>query len=158
MDPVSCVALASGAFKTLKAAISTGKDIQSMGQTIATWGQAFSDFNKLEERQKNPPWWQKTFKGSDEEEAILIWNQKRKMDEMRKELKDTISFLYGPSSWDEILRIEAEQRRIRKEQAYKQQEFMDNLINSVAGIAIFLLGAGILAGIIYIVGQFQGRW
>ena len=56
MDPISCVALASGAFKTLKAAISTGKDIQEMGNTIATWGQAFSDFNRLEDRQKNPPW------------------------------------------------------------------------------------------------------
>jgi hypothetical protein len=105
MDPISCVALATGAYKTLKAAISTGKDIQEMGNTIATWGQAFSDFNRLEERQKNPPWWEKTFKGSDEEAAILIWNQKRKMEQMRKEIKDHISFIYGPSAWDEVLRI-----------------------------------------------------
>ena len=77
MDPVSCIALASGAYKTLKAAISTGKDIQSMGNTLATWGKAVSDFGKLEERAKNPPWWEKTFKGSDEENAILIWNQRR---------------------------------------------------------------------------------
>ena len=42
---------------------------------MATWGKAFSDFNKIEERSKNPPWWEKTFKGSDEENAVLIWNQ-----------------------------------------------------------------------------------
>jgi hypothetical protein len=158
MDPISCVALASGAFKTLKAAISTGKDIQEMGNTIATWGQAFSDFNRLEERQKNPPWWEKTFKGSDEEAAILIWNQKRKMEQMRKEMKDHISFIYGPSAWDEVLRIEAEQRRIRKEAAYRKQEFIDNLINWTVGIVAFLIGGAILAAAIWIVGKARGRW
>ena len=158
MDPVSCVALATGAYKTLKAAISTGKDIQEMGNTIATWGQAFSDFNRLEERQKNPPWWQKTFKGSDEEEAILIWNQRRKMDEMRKEIKDHISFVYGPSSWDEILRIEAEQRRKRKEEAYKKQEFIDNLVNWSVGLTLFTVSGGLLGFIIWAVGRARGDW
>jgi len=158
MDPVSCVALATGAYKTLKAAISTGKDIQEMGNTIATWGQAFSDFNRLEERQKNPLWWEKTFKGSDEETAILIWNQRRKMDEMRKAIKDEISFIYGPSAWEEVLRIEAEQRRIRKEAAYKKQEFIDNCINWAVGLVAFAVGGVILAVAIYIVGKARGRW
>ena len=158
MDPVSCVALATGAYKTLKAAISTGKDIQEMGNTIATWGQAFSDFNRLEERQKNPPWWQKTFKGSDEEEAILIWNQKRKMEQMRKEIKDHISFVYGPSAWDEILRIEAEQRRRRKEEAYKKQEFIDNLVNWGVGLSLFAVGCGVLVFIIWVIGRGRGDW
>jgi len=158
MDPVSCVALATGAYKTLKAAISTGKDIQEMGNTIATWGQAFSDFNRLEERQKNPPWWQKTFKGSDEEEAILIWNQRRKMDEMRKEIKDHISFVYGPSSWDEILRIEAEMRRKRKEEAYRKQEFIDNLVNWAVGLTLFTVSGGLLGFIVWAVGCARGDW
>ena len=158
MDPVSCVALATGAYKTLKAAISTGKDIQEMGNTIATWGQAFSDFNRLEERQKNPPWWEKTFKGSDEETAILIWNQRRKMDEMRKAIKDEISFIYGPSAWEEVLRIEAEQRRIRKEAAYRKQEFIDSCINWAVGLTAFVVGGAILAFAIYIVGKARGRW
>jgi len=158
MDPVSCVALATGAYKTLKAAISTGKDIQEMGSTIATWGQAFSDFNRLEERQKNPPWWQKTFKGSDEEEAILIWNQKRKMEQMREEIRSHISFVYGPSAWDEILRIEAEQRRRRKEEAYRKQEFIDACINWAVGLVAFAVGGIILVVAIYIVGKARGRW
>ena len=105
MDPISCVALATGAYKTLKAAISTGQDLQSMGNSLATWGKAFSDFNKIEERTKNPPWWEKTFKGSDEENAVLIWNQRRVFDEMRQSIKDEISFVYGPSAWEEVLRI-----------------------------------------------------
>lgn len=129
-----------------------------MGGTLATWGKAVSDFSKLEERAKNPPWWEKTFKGSDEENAILIWNQRRKLDEMRKSIKAEISFLYGPSAWEEVLRIEAEQRRIRKEAAYAKQEFIDNIINWTVGLAIAILGSGTLAFIIYLVGVSQGRW
>jgi len=88
----------------------------------------------------------------------LIWNQKRKMEQMRKEIKDHISFIYGPSAWDEVLRIEAEQRRIRKEAAYKKQEFIDNCINWAVGLTAFVVGGVILAGAIYIVGKARGRW
>ena len=88
MDPVSCVALATGAYKTLRAAISTGKDLQDMTGTLSQWGKAFSDFANLEEREKNPPFWKKTFRGSDEETALEIFAQKKKMEQMRAEIKD----------------------------------------------------------------------
>jgi hypothetical protein len=77
---------------------------------------------------------------------------------MRKSIKDEISFLYGPSAWEEVLRIEAEQRRIRKEAAYAKQEFIDNVINWTAGLTIAIIGAGIFSFIIYLIGVSQGRW
>ena len=52
MDPVSCVALATGAFKALKGAVSAGRDFQDMTSQLSTWGKAFSDFNELEKREK----------------------------------------------------------------------------------------------------------
>lgn len=95
--------MATGAYKTLRAGLDTYKDISEMGQSLATWGKACADFNHLEERQKNPPFWQKTFKGSDEETAILIWSKKEELSRMRSELKDYISWHYGPkmggSAW-----------------------------------------------------------
>ena len=158
MDPVSCVALATGAYKTIGACISTSKDLADMGQSLATWGKAVSDFNRLEDRQKNPPWWEKTFKGSDEENAILIWNQRRKLDEMRESIKNEISFLYGPAAWKEVLRIEGEQRRLRKQQAYKKQEFIDNVVNFTIGAVLFIIAASILGFVFYLIGKTQGRW
>jgi len=56
------------------------------------------------------------------------------------------------------LRIEAEQRRIRKEQAYKKQEFIDNCINWTIGIIAFLVGGVVLAFMIWLVGKSRGRW
>ena len=122
MDPVSCVALATGAYKTLRAAISTGKDIQEMTGTLSQWGKAFSDFSNLEEREKNPPFWKKTFKGSDEETALEIFANKKKMEQMRAEIKDHISFTYGPSAWKEVLAIEAENAQAKENMSYTKSK------------------------------------
>jgi len=159
MDPVSCVALATGAYKTLKAAISTGKDLQDMTGTLSQWGKAFSDFSNLEQREvTNRPWWKKTFKGSDEETALEIFANKKKMEQMRAEIKDHISWNYGPSAWKEVLQIEADMRRKRKQELYRKQEQIDNLINFAIGAVIFVLSGGILFVAFYFLGKWQGRW
>jgi hypothetical protein len=131
---------------------------QDMTGQLANWGKAFSDFTNLEERQKNPPFWQKTFKGSDEETALEIFANKKKMEQMRKEIKDHISWHYGPSAWEEVLQIEAQMRKIRKEELYKKQERIDNLINWTVGLVIFAAGASVLTFIFYLIGKSQGRW
>ena len=152
------MALATGAYKTLRAAISTGKDIQDMTGTLAQWGKAFSDFSNLEEREKNPPWWKQTFKGSDEETALEIFANKKKMEQMRAEIKDHISFTYGPSAWKEVLAIEARMRKQRKDELYKKQERIDAMINFAIGSVIFCIGGGLLFLLFYILGKWQGRW
>lgn len=158
MDPVTCVAMATGAFKALKGAIGAGKDLQEMTGQLANWGKAFSDFTNLEEREKNPPWWKQTFKGSDEETALEIFANKKKMEQMRQEIKDHISWNYGPSAWEEVLQIEAKMRRQRKEELYKKQERIDAIINFSIGGIIFILGGGILLLVFYLIGKQQGRW
>ena len=158
MDPVSCVALATGVYKTLKAAISTGKDIQDMTGTLSQWGKAFSDFTNLEEREKNPPFWKKTFKGSDEETAIEIFANKKKMEQMRQEIKDHISWHYGPSAWEEVLAIEARMRKQRKDELYRKQERLDNIINFAIGFLLFAVSGATLTFIGWLIGKHQGRW
>ena len=158
MDPVTCVAMATGAFKGLKAAIGAGRDLQDMTGQLANWGKAFSDFTNLEEREKNPPWWKQTFKGSDEETALEIFANKKKMEQMRQEIKDHISWNYGPSAWEEVLQIEARMRRQRKEELYRKQERIDAIINFSIGGIIFILGGGILLLVFYLIGKQQGRW
>ena len=152
------MALATGAYKTLRAAISTGKDIQDMTGTLAQWGKAFSDFNNLEEREKNPPFWKKTFKGSDEETALEIFANKKKMEQMRAEIKDHISFTYGPSAWKEVLAIEARMRKQRKDELYRKQAQIDVAINFAIGAVIFCISGGLLFLLFYILGKWQGRW
>jgi hypothetical protein len=158
MDPVSCVMMATGAFKALKGAIGAGKDLQDMTGQLATWGKAFSDFTNLEEREKNPPFWKKTFRGSDEETALEIFAHKKKMEEMRKEIKEHITWHYGKSAWDEVLTIEASMRKKRKEELYRKQAQVDAAINFAIGAVIFVISGGILFIGFYILGKWQGRW
>ena len=158
MDPVSITLMATGAYKTLRAGLDTYKDISEMGQSLATWGKACADFNHLEERQKNPPFWQKTFKGSDEETAILIWSKKEELSRMRNELKDYISWHYGPSAWKAIVKIEGEQRKRQQELVYKKQEFIDKCISLAVGTALLLAGFGSLIAILFFLGVKHGKW
>ena len=156
IDPFTAVGLATSAFNILKQGISAGKDIQEMSGTLAKWGSAFSDFQYAEDKVKNPPFYKMMSDNSTN--AIEIFAQKKKMEAMRKEIKDHISWTYGPSAWEEVLSIEAEMRRIRKEQAYKKQEAIDNAINFIVGTVIFLIAsAGVVTGFYYL-GRYQGKW
>ena len=155
IDPVTAVGLATSAFNILKQGISAGKDIQEMSGTLAKWGSAFSDFQYAEDKTKNPPFYKMMSDNSSN--AIEIFAQKKKMEAMRKEIKDHISWTYGPSAWEEVLAIEGEMRRIRKEEAYKKQEMIDNAINFVLGAFIFVIAAaGIVTGFYYL-GRYQGK-
>ena len=156
IDPVTAVGLATSAFNILKQGISAGKDIQEMSGTLAKWGSAFSDFQYAEDKTKNPPFYKMMSDNS--ANAIEIFAQKKKMEAMRKEIKDHISWTYGPSAWEEVLAIEGEMRRIRKEEAYKKQEMIDNAINFVVGSVIFIIAAaGVVTGFYYL-GKYQGKW
>jgi hypothetical protein len=156
IDPITAVGLATSAFNILKQGISAGKDIQEMSGTLAKWGSAFSDFQYAEDKAKNPPFYKMMSDNS--ANAIEIFAQKKKMQHMRKEIKDHISWTYGPSAWDEVLTIEAEMRRIRKEEAYKKQEFIDNTITGIFGTVIFLIAALGVGTAMYYLGKHQGKW
>jgi hypothetical protein len=156
IDPITAAGIATSAFNAIKHGISVGRDLQDMTGQLSQWGKAFSDFNYAEEKSKNPPWY--SFKGSDEETALEIFAQKKKMENMRKEIKSYISWHYGPSAWEEVLSIEAKMRKQRKEELYRKEELKRQIIEWTVGILVSVLGAAILAIIFWFIGSEQGRW
>ncbi len=156
IDPITAAGIATSSFNAIKHGISVGRDLQDMTGQLSQWGKAFSDFNYAEEKSKNPPWY--SFKGSDEETALEIFAQKKKMENMRKEIKSYISWHYGPSAWEEVLSIEAKMRKQRKEELYRKEELKRQIIEWTVGILVSVLGAAILAFIFWLIGKEQGRW
>jgi len=156
MDPFTAMAAATAAFKGIKKAVDVGKDISSMGQTLSQWSKAVSDLDFLEKKAQKPPMY-KMFSDT-QANALEIWTQKQKLKEMREELKEYISFVYGPSSWKEIVRIEGEQRKAQRDAVYAQKEFIDNCINGVIITLMVLAGVGALIVVLYLVGSKQGKW
>jgi hypothetical protein len=156
IDPFTAMAAATAAFKGIKKAVEVGKDISSMGSTLSSWSKAVSDLDFLEQKAQKPPMY-KMFSDT-QSNALEIWSQKQKLKEMREELRSHISFVYGPSAWDEIVRIEAQQRKEQRQAVYDKQEAIDNLINVAIIGLIILAGVGSVILAMYLVGAKQGKW
>lgn len=156
IDPITAVGMATSAFNAIKKGIAVGRDIQDMSGQLSQWGKAFSDFSYAEDKAQNPPWY--SFKGSDNETAIQIFAQKKKMEQMRTEIKNFISFHYGPSAWEEVLYIEAQMRKQRKEELYRKEELKRKIIEWVVGILAASIGIVIMGFMLWLIGKDQGRW
>ena len=151
MDPVSAMATASAAFGAIKKGFQIGRDIESMASDLSRWMGAMSDLDMLEKEAKNPPIFKKLFAGkSVEQEAIETFAAKQKAESMRKELKDYISVMYGPSKWQEILEIEAQLRKQKREHEHRQMEIKQTIIEWGAGLGLFFLCVGALFGFVWV--------
>ena len=146
MDPVTIISGATVAFNALKKGFAVGKDLQEMGGQLNQWASAMSDLGQAEKKVNNPPWWKSL--GSDvEQEAMAVWNAKRKAEAMREELRSYISFVYGPSAWDELVATEAKIRKQKKEHEYRKAELQEAIITwTITGtlLLIFFVGLGVL--------------
>ena len=157
IDPATAIALATTAFSGIKKAVSAGKEISELGKDLSNFGKAVSDLDYLGSKAKDPPLWKKVSPGFDTS-AVEIWAAQQRAKEMREELREYISLYYGPSAWESIVNIEAEQRRMQKEAVYRRQEKIDNIINWVVGIGIVLVGFALFGAIIYFIGKTRGTW
>ena len=151
MDPASiglAITAASKAFTAIKNGFAVGREIESMGKDLSRWMGAVSDIDNAEKTAKNASPLRKLFKGKEiEASAIEAFTAKKKLEAQRKELKSFINFHYGANSWNEILHMEAEIRKRRKQEIYERQEFVRKiweyigwtfLFCSVIGFIIFL--------------------
>ena len=159
IDPVSAIGLASAAYRGIKAAVSTGKELHDMAGTLSQWAGAMSDLDFSHKQAENPPMFKKMFGASKvEANALEIWGHKQKAKELREDLRSHISLYYGPSAWEEIVRIEGQMRKKRKEEVYAAEERKQLIIEWTVGIVMAVALASVLAGIVYITGAGTGKW
>ena len=156
MDPVTCIAAASAAYKGIKKAVDFGKSVHEMSGTISQFAKAASDLDFLEKKSQKPPLY-KMFSDT-EANALEIWSQKQKLAEYREDLRSHISWHYGPSAWEAIVKIEGQQRKRQQELVYKKQEFIDKCISLAVGTALLLAGVGALIVILFFLGVKHDKW
>jgi len=150
MDPISAMATASAAFNTIKKGFAVGRDIEQMASDLGRWMGALSDLEQAEKEAKNPPIFKKLFAGSSvEQEAMEAFAAKTKAEKQREELKTWIQYTMGQSKWDELIRMEADIRKQRKETLYRQRERRQKFVEIVVIILSVMTGIGILAGLVY---------
>ena len=148
MDPASiglAITAASKAFGAIKKGFEMGREIEAMGGDLSRWMGAMSDIDNAEKTTKNPSALQKLFKGKEiEASAIEAFTAKKKLEKQRQELKSFINFHYGPQSWNEILRMEAEIRKKRKEEIYARQELVRKIWEYIGWFVLFCTIVGFI--------------
>ena len=141
LDPASigiAITAANTAFNAIKKGFAAGREIESMGKDLSRWMGAVSDVENTEKTAKNASPLRKLFKGREiEASAIEAFTAKKKLEAQRQELKSFINFHYGANSWNEILRMEAEIRKKRKEEIYERQELIRKIWEYVGWFVLF---------------------
>ena len=149
IDPVTALAGASAAFQMLKKGIAVGKDLQDMGGQLSKWAGAIADLDFAEKQNQKPACYQ-TLGGGVQAQAMEIFAAKQKAASMRQELKEYISVMYGPSKWQEILAIEADLRKQKREHEHRQMEIKQSILEWTTGITVFIVGLGAIFGFVWL--------
>lgn len=120
-----------------------------MGSQLTQWAGSISDLDFADKQNQKPPWY-KALGGGVQAEAMEIFAAKKKSQAMRKELKDYICVAYGPSHWEELLKIEADIRVQKREHEHRQMELKQTIIEWGSGIFLFLVCMGALFGFVWL--------
>jgi len=152
IDPITAISAATAAFGYLEKGIAVGKDLQDMGGQLSKWAGAIADLDFADRQNQKPPWY-KALGGGVEAQAMEIFAAKQKAASMRQELKDYISVMYGPSKWQEILEIEANLRKQKREHEHRRMEIKQAIIEWTAGIVVFVVLIGGLVGFVWLANQ-----
>ena len=135
MDPVTAFGVATTAYKTIVAGFKVGKQVENMSKDLGRWMGAIQAVKEGHSKKKNRMF------GSVEEEALETFAIKKKAIAMENELRTFVNMNYGPNAWNEVIRIQAEIRKQKKEAELeaqrKQRQMVENTI--IGGLVLMFI-------------------
>jgi len=145
IDPISAVAMATSAYKTIQKMVELGRDVDDTLGQVGKWYSAVSDFNEAKKQAENPPLFKKLFNGkSVEQEALDVYIHEKKIAKQEKELRDLLRLTYGPDGYKELLDMRKKIKLQRERAVYAQVRKKKALIwNSISIGAIGLMAYGL---------------
>ena len=149
MEPLSigvALTVATKSYGMIKKTIEAGAEFeQVMGQMSKWWG-ACQDITKANETAKKPPLFKKlTFQDS-QKEALDAFVAKKKMEEMRGELRTLLLYRFGPEAWKELCETERQIKQQRQDMIYKQKERIRALFDGVVICVGLVMIIGLILG------------
>ena len=133
MDPVTAFGVATTAYKTIVAGFKVGKQVESMSKDLGRWMGAIQAVKEGHSKKKNRMF------GSVEEEALETFAMKKKAIAMENELRTFVNMNYGPNAWNEVIRIQAEIRKQKKEAQIEAQQRQRQMVeNTIIGGLVLL--------------------
>ena len=124
-----------------------GQHLEGVAKDLSRWGKACADFDLVEKQIRRPPWYRALGDGV-EAQAMEIFEQRKQLAAQRKEMKDWICAILGPSSQEELLAIEANIRKQKREREWRRIELRQKIIEWVAGVFLSVICVGALIGLV----------
>ena len=76
--------------------------------------------------------------------------------EMEKELQALLNFRFGYGTWDELKEMQRKIRANREKQFYNAKERQRAVLEGISIVVLLLLTAGMIFGILYLIGVDRG--
>ena len=147
VDPISAFGMATAAFNAIKKGFEVGRSVETMYGDIGRWMSSCETVNKEAGKAKKSGM-------SVEEEALEVFAHQKKIKAMEEELRTFINLSHGPNAWNEVLRIQADIRKKRKEAILKAKKEREQRIMWV------LVGLGSLCSlwvVFYVIWKAMGN-
>jgi len=145
VDPISAIGIATTAYNAIKKGFKVGKEIEGMSKDLGKWMGAIQQVKDGHNKAKG-----RSF-GSVEEEALESFAALKQAQQMERGLRNFVNLSHGPSAWNEVLRIQAQIRKKKKEALLeakrKQAKMIENIILGV--LLLFFLGA--VGAVLYLI-------
>ena len=145
MDPVTAFGVATTAYKTIVAGFKVGKQVESMSKDLGRWMGAIQAVKEGHSKKKNRMF------GSVEEEALETFAMKKKAIAMENELRNFVNLNYGPNAWNEVIRIQAEIRKQKKEAQIEAQQRQRQMIENTIIGGLVLMFIFFVVYVVYLV-------
>ena len=144
MEPIT---VAVTAFSAVKAGIKAGRELQDMaGDLGKLWGGL--DTARASHNQKRTKAMRNEFV-SVEEEALKTFANKRKADEIEKELHEFIIYTLGGEAWNELIALRGKIRKERQQAAREAAKQRRRNQEIAAVVLTGVIGLGALWSAVY---------
>ena len=145
MDPVTAFGVATTAYKTIVAGFKVGKQVENMSKDLGRWMGAIQAVKEGHSKKKNRMF------GSVEEEALETFAMKKKAIAMENELRKFVNLNYGPNAWNEVIRIQAEIRKQKKEAQIEAQQRQRQMVENTIIGGLVLMFIFFVVYVVYLV-------
>ena len=141
IDPITAVAMATSAFKTVQKMVSMGREIEDTLGQVGKWYGAVSDFNEAKRQAENPPIFRRLVASkSVEQEALEMYAHDKRIKQQETELRELLMYTYGPDAYKELLGMRRKIREQREKTLYAQERKRKAFIwNGAAGIVLSIM-------------------
>ncbi len=135
---IAAVQMCSSAYRFMKTAVNEGRELSDMTRALGKFWDAREEVSVLEQKATNPSKIEKLFGGkSVESQALEITLQKRKAEQLEKELKDLFYWTGNANLWHDMLRERIKIRNMRIADARAKAQSRAAMVDIVVIVGVF---------------------